>query len=613
MKIWNKETAISQMIKRLGLETYGFAYRFDENREQNGLTLQKDKKEVSICFSERAYLFRALGLLKERCNEDQFVLSENASFTMNGIMLDCSRNAVPRIDTIKEILCQLALMGHNTILLYTEDTYELENNPYFGYMRGRYTIQELREIDDFADMLGIELIPCIQTLGHMGQVLKWSRVYGDIEDVGNVLLIDSDRTYQFIEEMLTACRKAFRSKRIHIGMDEAHMMGRGKYYDKHGDFLKTELFLRHLDRVGRLCEQYDFRPMFWGDMLLRQVGCYGYTDCDVDLSKLSVHFQIPETIDYIYWDYYSNTPERYRDFIKIHQKSSNHVMFFGGAWRWSNFVAGLKYSNDVSAMALAECKKAGIREVIDTMWGDDGNESSFFISWPCAQLYAELNFYDHVDDKRLSKRFNTCTGMIYEDFVIAEKINNPCGITTRKEDNPPKYLLYQDISMGLFDYYVKPGFNAYYVGLAEELRSCAAHNEKTEYIFSNLAALCDVLAVKSELGVQLKAAYDAGDKAFLKKTADTILPELCEKLTAFRNTFYRQWITENKIIGYEVMDLRLGGVLQRAKTVRERLQDYCDGKLTVLEEFCEERLPFDGQSDVSAVQSYWGNSVTTGY
>lgn len=50
-------------------------------------------------------------------------------------------------------------MGYNTLMLYTEDTYEVDGQPYFGYMRGRYSKAELRELDDYAAEKGMELIP----------------------------------------------------------------------------------------------------------------------------------------------------------------------------------------------------------------------------------------------------------------------------------------------------------------------------------------------------------------------------------------------------------------------------------------------------------------------
>ena len=101
-----------------------------------------------IASSERAYFFRALGLAAEHEAEESFRLEEDAAFEGNGMMADCSRNAVLNLDTVKELIRTLALMGHNSLMLYTEDTYEVEGEPYFGYMRGRYNREELRELEE---------------------------------------------------------------------------------------------------------------------------------------------------------------------------------------------------------------------------------------------------------------------------------------------------------------------------------------------------------------------------------------------------------------------------------------------------------------------------------
>ena len=60
---------------------------------------------------------------------------------------------------MKLMLRKMALMGMSVAMLYTEDTYEIPQQPYFGYLRGRYTQQQLRELDRYAADLGIELIP----------------------------------------------------------------------------------------------------------------------------------------------------------------------------------------------------------------------------------------------------------------------------------------------------------------------------------------------------------------------------------------------------------------------------------------------------------------------
>ena len=110
-------------------------------------------------------------------------------------------------------------MGYNAVLLYTEDTYEVAGRPYFGYLRGRFSQAELRELDQYADALGIEMIPCIQTLGHMARALRWPCME-DVRDTDDVLLLDEEKTYALIEEMIVSASRPFATRRIHIGMDE---------------------------------------------------------------------------------------------------------------------------------------------------------------------------------------------------------------------------------------------------------------------------------------------------------------------------------------------------------------------------------------------------------
>lgn len=76
-----------------------------------------------------------------------------------GVMLDCSRNAVMKVCEVKRFIDYIAQMGYNALELYTEDTFEVIDEPYFGYLRGRYSIAELREIDAYAQTKNVELIP----------------------------------------------------------------------------------------------------------------------------------------------------------------------------------------------------------------------------------------------------------------------------------------------------------------------------------------------------------------------------------------------------------------------------------------------------------------------
>lgn len=66
-------------------------------------------------------------------------------------------------------------------------------------------------------------MPCIQTLGHLGQILQWP-YYSHLRDNYEVLLANNDDTYALIEKMISAASAPFRSKIIHLGMDEVRIL-----------------------------------------------------------------------------------------------------------------------------------------------------------------------------------------------------------------------------------------------------------------------------------------------------------------------------------------------------------------------------------------------------
>lgn len=251
-----------------------------------GYNVQHDKQSnaITIHYHRKCDVFRALGRILGQSQNRHLNLAETTSFDTIGLMLDVSRNGVMHTDALEKFMVHTALMGINFLMLYTEDTFEIPSEPMFGYMRGRYTHDELKNLDDIAHALGIELCPCIQTLGHLTQVLQRSaiRKYGETE---NILMPRDEKTFDFIQRMIDAASAPFRSKRIHLGMDEAYGLGTGRFLTEHGHFKPLDLFLEHLSSVSKLCVKRGLSPMIWSDMLFRGPSYHGAYNLDVLVPK----------------------------------------------------------------------------------------------------------------------------------------------------------------------------------------------------------------------------------------------------------------------------------------------------------------------------------------
>lgn len=509
-----------------------------------------------------------------------------------GVMLDCSRDAVYTVETLKEYFALLAKMGYTNVQLYTEDVYEVDGEPYFGYLRGRYSKAELKELDAAARACGLELIPCIQTLAHLGGITRWP-TYADLTDTGDILLVGEERTYALIEAMFKTCAECFTSRRINIGMDEAHMVGLGKYLDKHGYKDRFAILLEHLTRVNAIAVRYGFRPMMWSDMFFRLAN-EGEYYCKNDRIPRQVSDLVPENIELIYWDYYSTEKEHYGGMLRAHRQFRNKIVFAGGAWSWTGFAPANRFSMRASECALRACLENEIDDVFITCWKDDGAECSLYANLPslfCAAEYARGNF----DKEKIGKKFRAFTGIALQDFLALEAIDlKPNALDLR---NPHKYMLYSDPFLGVFDRTTAGADGSVFDAVKEQL-AAGRKSRRYGYVFATLMSLCDVLRVKYTLGRRTREAYRAGNIAELTALIGDY-KTLEQEIGKFYKAFRAQWDRECKPNGFEKQDIRLGGLLQRVKHCRAMLEEYASGKSKRIPPLEEDILPFadlkDGQ------------------
>ena len=524
-----------------------------------------------------------------------------------GVMLDCSRNAVMTVESVKRFMLLLKKFGYNMLQLYTEDVYEIDGEPYFGYFRGRYGKEELKAIVKYGEQIGVEVMPCIQTLAHLGTIFRW-KPYSLINDFGDILLAEEEKTYELIDKMFQTLSECFLSRRVNIGMDEAHMVGLGKYLDKHGYLSRFQILKNHLEKVIKIAEKYHFKPMMWSDMFFKLANQGEYYK-ENPLITEEVIDSVPSGVELIYWDYYSKEEKRYDAMIRAHKKFGRNFWFAGGAWTWVGFTPNNAFSIDAGKAAVQSCLKNNVNDLFVTLWGDDGAECSYFSVLP--SLYAFAKFSENCFDmEKIKKDFLEITGIEFDAMMLLDAPG-----TVREQEigfeNPSKYMLYNDCFMGIFDSTVIGGEGKYYNALKKKLNEYKNHVEYG-YLFQTQAALCSVLEYKYEIGVRTRKAYREKDTGALKILCKDY-EKIIRQLKSFYKSFCEQWKKENKTFGLEVQQTRLGGLIYRMEACRSELSQYIEGKIDSIEELEQEILDIEGKELLqhkSTVFNKWSQTVT---
>ncbi|MBQ4324634.1 MAG: hypothetical protein IJC29_02460, partial [Clostridia bacterium] len=158
--------------------------------------------------------------------------------------------------------------------------------------------------------------------------------------------------------------------------------------------------------------------------------------------------------------------------------------------------------------------------------------------------------------------------------------------------NYGKYILYNDPFIGLVDNSVHEGDAEKYAAFAANLQAEADKGTPFTRLYAMQAALCRALAIKCDLGVRTRAAYQAGDQQACLRLAEEDFAVLPGLLRTYHTAFRTVWDYDNKPFGWEVQDARLGGLILRVEECGRRLLAWSKGELDSIPELEETPLPY---------------------
>lgn len=555
--------------------------------KKDGVYAKHSENGAVIGFEDKITLCRALFVFAKEYSkgERNFEIFQKKHFKDCGVMVDCSRNAVLTVEGAKSYIKNMAALGLNFLMLYTEDTYEIKEYPYFGYLRGRYTKDEIKEITDYAEKFGIEVIPCIQTLAHLSKFLKWKQPFV-LRDTEDILLVDGEETYKFIECAVKSVSEMFKSKRIHIGMDEAHNVGLGKFLDKFGFQNRFEIITRHLNKVVEICKKYGLEPMMWSDMFFRLASSSNdYYDEENTIPEETIN-SIPD-VGMVYWDYYTKNEEMYLKQIKKHRQLKRPVIFAGGISVWYGHLPEFDQTLETSFAALKACAKEKIDTVFATLWGDDGNECCAQFSSSLLPFYSEFFYLGEnctEDDVKSASEFLT------DQTFDLTKIIGSFDYRKDKTFVRGKVLLYSDILYGSgINGEIVSSLTARYESFLPEIKKAMDKKDANFKKYEFAYVLYEICKTKAELDLNLQKKYLENDTSYLRNVSENVLPNLKKLYMKFKTLHKNMWYEIYKPFGFEVLSIRYGGVVSRINDAIDAINAYLDKNEKICE-LCEKRL-----------------------
>ncbi|KPM07047.1 hexosaminidase D-like protein, partial [Sarcoptes scabiei] len=208
------------------------------------------------------------------------------------------KGAPPKISYLRKIFPLIRKAGGNGILLEYEDMFPFDGRLKHAAANNAFTKNDIYQIKSLARANQLEIIPLVQTFGHLEFILKLE-VYRHLRESDSYPQTicpskneSSELLFEMIDQVLALHKE---SKWLHIGCDEVFQIGLCNLCQNQDI---NQLFLNHVKSIASYVnDRHQVIPIIWDDML-RQI--YPETIKLYELHRSNLEIMIWTYIDDIY-------------------------------------------------------------------------------------------------------------------------------------------------------------------------------------------------------------------------------------------------------------------------------------------------------------------------
>lgn len=315
---------IAKRIKQLmENDKIGFPILMQQDSElsKNRYIITFFDQEIMVKGSTTSDLLHAVMYLKRNVEalefSNKFSIERKAKQAERGLMLDIGRKFYS-LSTIKRIVDSMCLLEMNVLQLHFSENegFRIESETFPEIVSEKYlTKKEIRELIDYCSVRGIEIVPELDSPGHLKCLLQMHPefVLQQAPEIDPILAfraidITNIKAVQAVKTLLDEYLALFKDSKIfHVGVDEFIDFNQLDYYPelqknakaKYGpDATGYELYIDYINEIVAYVSEQKRRVRIWNDgLFLEQVSSVTPLTKEVEITYWTKHQENMASVD----------------------------------------------------------------------------------------------------------------------------------------------------------------------------------------------------------------------------------------------------------------------------------------------------------------------------
>ncbi|MFX1253425.1 MAG: family 20 glycosylhydrolase [Promethearchaeota archaeon] len=364
-----------------------------------------DNSGITIISADDAGLFYAIKTLSQliklykKNSTDTSVVLPNLiiddwpDFSHRGVMLDVSRDKVPRMQTLFGLIELLSSWKINQVQLYMEHTFAYAGHEKVWQDASPFTAEEIIQLDMYCRERHIDLVPNQNSFGHFHRWLSHDPYRGLAEvpeGLEHVFSLEKEpfslcptdpRSIELLTDLYNQLLPHFSSQQFNVGLDETWDLGKGRSKEICAKKGRGQIYLEFLQKIHILVAERDLIMQYWADIV------FNYPPLIPKLPKDAIT---------LIWGYEAGHP--FDKLSKIMNENGLPFYVCPGTSSWNSFAGRTQNAIENLRNAAINGKKFNALGYLNTDWGDHGHLQPLPISYLGFLIGAGLAWNANVDE-----------------------------------------------------------------------------------------------------------------------------------------------------------------------------------------------------------------------